>query len=188
MITKICRVRVSTRAIPPPTRLIAYQTALSQGALSGPSLWRRFCQEIFRGRNFVRKDALVEHMDDAARMNIEVVSPDVNASGVEFTVRDGEKFILGWLRSRVAGGGCRGSKFPAARAKEGLFRDMFDFCERIDAGALQSFYDRGTLIKAGAFDSLGAKRSQLLAVVDRALQSGAAALADRRSGPEKLIW
>ena len=44
-----------------------------------------------------------------------------------------------------------------------------------------------TLIKAGAFDSFGAKRSQLLAVVDRALQSGAAALADRRSGQKSLF-
>ena len=44
-----------------------------------------------------------------------------------------------------------------------------------------------TLIKAGAFDSLKARRSQLLAALDRALQSGAAVLADRRSGQKSLF-
>ena len=44
-----------------------------------------------------------------------------------------------------------------------------------------------TLIKAGAFDSFGARRSQLTAVIDRAMQSGAAAVADRRSGQKSLF-
>ncbi len=43
----------------------------------------------------MRKDSLVEHMDDAARMNIEVVPPDVNTSHVEFAVGDGK--ILLWI-------------------------------------------------------------------------------------------
>jgi DNA polymerase-3 subunit alpha len=44
-----------------------------------------------------------------------------------------------------------------------------------------------SLIKAGAFDSLGARRASLAAVLDRALQTGAAALADRRSGQKGLF-
>ena len=44
-----------------------------------------------------------------------------------------------------------------------------------------------TLIKAGAFDSFGHRRAQLMAVVERAIQSGAAALADRRSGQKSLF-
>jgi DNA polymerase-3 subunit alpha len=43
------------------------------------------------------------------------------------------------------------------------------------------------LIKAGAFDSLKAKRSQLMAAIDRAMQCGAAVLADRRSGQRGLF-
>src|SRR5690606_27131328 len=44
-----------------------------------------------------------------------------------------------------------------------------------------------TLIKAGAFDSLGAKRAQLMAALDRAMQAGASVLADRRCGQKGLF-
>ena len=63
---------------------------------------------------------------------------------------------------------------------------MFEFCERVDPQAC----NRATieaLVKAGAFDSLGAKRAQLMAAIDRAMQSGAAAAADRRSGQRGLF-
>jgi DNA polymerase-3 subunit alpha len=63
---------------------------------------------------------------------------------------------------------------------------LFDFCERLDPQACGRAVIE-TLIKAGAFDSLGAKRSQLMAVIDRAMQSGAAVLADRRSGQRGLF-
>ncbi len=43
----------------------------------------------------------------------------------------------------------------AARRADGPFRDMFDFCERVDPGQI-SRSTIETLIKAGAFDSLGA--------------------------------
>jgi DNA polymerase-3 subunit alpha len=74
----------------------------------------------------------------------------------------------------------------AARAKGGEFRSLFDFCERVDAQQV----GRGTiesLIKAGAFDSLGARRAQLMAVVERAVQAGVAVHADRRSGQKGLF-
>jgi DNA polymerase-3 subunit alpha len=63
---------------------------------------------------------------------------------------------------------------------------LFDFCERVDAQAC----NRATiesLVKAGAFDSLGARRAQLMAAIERAIQSGAAAAADRRSGQRGLF-
>jgi DNA polymerase-3 subunit alpha len=44
-----------------------------------------------------------------------------------------------------------------------------------------------SLIKAGAFDSLGAARARLFAAIDRAMQSGAAAAADRRRGQLALF-
>ena len=62
----------------------------------------------------------------------------------------------------------------ASEIAGGPFRDLFDFCERVDAAACNRATVE-TLIKAGAFDSFGARRSQLTAVIDRAMQSGAAA-------------
>src|SRR5205807_1980849 len=72
------------------------------------------------------------------------------------------------------------------RQAGGPFRDLFDFCERVDpSGAGRATIE--TLIKAGAFDSLAAKRSQLNAVIDRAVQSGQALVADRKSGQKSLF-
>jgi DNA polymerase-3 subunit alpha len=74
----------------------------------------------------------------------------------------------------------------AARQRDGEFRSLFDLCERVDAQICNRTTIE-TLIKAGALDSVGAKRSQQMAVVDRALQSGASASADRRSGQKNLF-
>ncbi len=163
--------------------LIAYQTAYLKAHYPVEFMAALLTGDI-PGRNFMRKDALVEHLDDAARMNIEVVPPNVNSSHVEFAVADGRiHFGLAAVKSC---GGAAAEAIVAARQKHGPFRDLFDFCERVDAGACNRATIE-TLIKAGAFDSLGAKRAQLLAAVDRALQSGAAALADRRSGQKSLF-
>ncbi len=136
------------------------------------------------GRNFQRKDALVEHLEDCRRMGIEVVAPDVNSSEVDFAV-DGKKIFFALSAIKGCGGGAA-QALVAARQKDGPFQDLFDFCERVEAAACNRSTVE-TLIKAGAFDSFGAQRSQLMAVLDRALQAGASALADRRSGQQSLF-
>ena len=131
------------------------------------------------GRNFKSKDSLVEHLEDCRRMNIEVVPPDVNTCDPDFTVADG-KIQFGLSAIKACGGGAA-EAIAAERKKNGPFKSMFDFCERVDP----QLCNRATieaLIKAGAFDSSGGHRAQFMAVLDRALQSGAAAAADRRSG------
>jgi len=135
-------------------------------------------------RNFTRKDSTVEHLEDCARMNIEVVPPDVNRSQPEFTVADGKIFF--GLAAIKGCGTSAAEAITAARQAGGPFRSLFDFCERVDPGTVNRSTIE-TLIKAGAFDSLGARRSQLSAVVERALQAGAAKAADRRSGQMGLF-
>jgi DNA polymerase-3 subunit alpha len=135
-------------------------------------------------RNFKTKDSLVEHLEDCRRMNIEVMAPDVNRSDADFTVIDGK---IAFGLAAIKGCGTQAAlAISATRNLGGPIRSLFDFCARVDAsqcnrGAIES------LIKAGAFDSLGAGRSQLAAALDRALQTGAAALADRRSGQKGLF-
>jgi len=130
-------------------------------------------------RNFTRKDSTVEHLEDCQRMKIDVVPPNVNRCEPEFTVAEGE--IIFGLAAVKGCGTSAAQAILAARRAGGPFRNLFDFCERVDPGTV----NRSTieaLIKAGAFDSLGARRAQWFHLVDRALQSGAAAAADRRSG------
>jgi DNA polymerase-3 subunit alpha len=136
------------------------------------------------GRNFKKKDSLVEHLEDCRRMEIDVVPPDVNRSDADFTVAEGKIFV-----GLCAIKGCGSSAVAAlskARRDGGSFRNIFDFCERVDPSQV----NRSTieaLVKAGAFDSLSAHRSQIMAVIDRALQAGASLHADRRSGQKGLF-
>lgn len=135
-------------------------------------------------RNFRKKDPLVEHLEDCQRMNVEVLPPDVNHSGVDFTVSGG-KIRFGLSAIKGCGEGAAAG-IAAERAARGPFRDLFDFCERLDPATVNRTAVE-SLIKAGAFDSLGARRAQWFAVIDRAFQSGAAAAVDRRSGQKGLF-
>ena len=132
-------------------------------------------------RNFTRKDSTVEHLEDCTRMKIEVVPPDVNRSEPEFAVAEG-RIVFG-LAAVKGCGHSAAQAISAARAAAGPFRSLFDFCERVDPGTVNRSTIE-TLIKAGALDSLpgSPRRAQLFGAVDRALQSGAAKAADRRSG------
>ncbi len=163
--------------------LIAYQTAYLKTHYPVEFMAALLSADI-PGRNFKRKDSLVEHLEDCERMGIEVVLPDVNHSDVDFSVADG-KIYFALSAIRGCGGGAA-EAIVAARRKEGPFADLFDFCERVDAAACNRATIE-TLIKAGTMDDFAPRRSQLLAVVDRALQSGASALADRRRGQKSLF-
>lgn len=163
--------------------LIAYQTAYLKTHYPVEFMAALLSGDI-PGRNFKKKDSLVEHMEDCERMGITVVPPDVNSSDVDFSVRDGKIYFA--LSAIKGCGGSAGEAVVAARQKGGRFKDLFDFCERVDVSQCNKAAIE-TLVKAGAMDSFGARRAQLTAVIERALQSGASALADRRSGQKSLF-
>ncbi|MHC4401789.1 MAG: DNA polymerase III subunit alpha [Planctomycetota bacterium] len=135
-------------------------------------------------RNFTRKDSTVEHLEDCTRMGVELLPPDVNRSEAEYTVADG-KIVFG-LAAIKGCGVAAADAVSAERSQGGPFRSLFDFYERIDPGTVNRSTVE-TLVKAGAFDSLTDNRAQLFHVIDRAVQSGAAAAADRRSGQMGLF-
>ena len=163
--------------------LIAFQTAYLKAHYP-----REFMAALLTGdiphRNFVRKDSLVEHMEDCQRMGIEVCPPSVNQSGVKFAVADGK--ILFAMSAIKGCGGSAAEAIVDERERNGPFINLFDFCERVEASQCNRSSIE-TLIKAGAMDCFGAHRSQLLAALDRALQAGATAAADRRSGQKNLF-
>jgi DNA polymerase-3 subunit alpha len=136
------------------------------------------------GRNYKIKDSVVEHLDDCRRMGIEVVPPDINASCADFTVAGG-KIHYGLTAIKGCSHGAA-EAIAAARQASGRFRDIFDFCERVDPAAC-SRASIETLIKAGAFDSTGAARAQCMAVLERAFQHGTARWQDKRSGQKNMF-
>ncbi|MGE0609309.1 MAG: DNA polymerase III subunit alpha [Pirellulales bacterium] len=163
--------------------LIAYMTAYLKTHYKVEFMAALLSGDI-SGRNFKKKDALVEHMEDCRRMGIEVCPPNVNQSNADFAV-DGTKVFFGL--SAVKGcGGSAGAGIMAARKKDGPFKSIFDFCERVDPQTAGRAVIE-SLIKAGAFDCTGGNRNQLMQALDRAMQSGASAHADRRAGQRGLF-
>jgi DNA polymerase-3 subunit alpha len=136
------------------------------------------------GRNFKKKDALVEHVEDCRRMGIEVSPPDVNASLPDFSVSEGR--ILFGLAA-IKGCGVQAAEAIAAdRGRQGPYRDLHDFCSRLDPSVVNKTAIEN-LAKAGALDGLGGHRGAILAGIERAMAAGAARLADRKSGQKNLF-
>jgi len=163
--------------------LIAYMTAYLKAHYPVEFMAALLSCDI-PGRNFKNKDALVEHLEDCQRMEIEVAPPNVNTCEPDFAVIDGSiHFGLSAIKSCGVGAA---EAISAERKKNGPFSSLFDFTERVDSqGCNRSTIE--TLIKSGAFDSLGGHRAQYMAVLDRALQAGAAAATDRRRGQKGLF-
>lgn len=111
-----------------------------------------------------RKLAL--YINDCAKMGISVLPPDVNSSYARFTV-EGEAIRFGLLAVKNVGGGII-EALVSERAK-GRYGTFMEFCERISHNELNKKAIE-SLIKAGAFDSTGAKRSQLLSSFERIVE------------------
>ncbi|MCO8122184.1 DNA polymerase III subunit alpha [Stieleria sp. TO1_6] len=163
--------------------LVAFQTAYLKAHYPVEFMASLLSSDI-DGRNFKRKDALVEHMEDCDRMGIEVLPACVNTSEADFSVADGKiPFAMSAIKSC---GGSTAISIQKERQANGPFKDIFDFCERVDPQACNKSSIE-TLIKAGAMDCFGAKRSQLVAVIEKAMQAGAAIQADKKSGQASLF-
>lgn len=134
-------------------------------------------------------DRINEHTEDARRMGIQVVPPDVNQSDVEFTVI-GDKISFGMGAIKGVGEAAVGA-IAAERQANGPFRDLFDLTERVDPKVLPKG-NLEILIRAGACDSLSPtpknpNRAQLMEAVDRAVQAAMARLRDKAAGQKSLF-
>jgi DNA polymerase-3 subunit alpha len=163
--------------------LIAYQTAYLKAHYPVEFMAALLSGDI-PGRNFKTKDSLVEHLEDCRRMGVAVLPPDVNRSDTDFAVTDG-KISFGLSAIKGCGSGAA-EAIATARRQDGPFKNLFDFCERVDPHSCGRAVIE-TLVKAGACDALGARRAQLMASIERAMQCGAALLADRKSGQRGLF-
>jgi DNA polymerase-3 subunit alpha len=112
-------------------------------------------------------EKVVKYIREARDMSITVLPPDVNSSDLYFTpVGEAVRFGLAAIKN-VGENTVRG--IVAAREKLGGFRSLFQFCDSVDARLLNRRVLE-SLIKSGAMDSLGGRRAQLFAVIDRAME------------------
>jgi DNA polymerase-3 subunit alpha len=131
---------------------------------------------------------VVKYINECRDMGIKVLPPDVNSSDFDFTPVDGGaesgiRFGLGAIKNVGANAV---ESIVTARAEGGKFGSLFDFCERVDLGAVNRRMIE-SFIKAGAMDSLEGTRSQLMAVIDSAMEHGVRVSKDRESGQSGLF-
>jgi DNA polymerase-3 subunit alpha len=131
-----------------------------------------------------KTDKLVEYIDEAKKLGIEVLPPDVNASLVDFAVV-GDQIRFGLAAVKGVGENAVRAILDAREAK-GLFVDLFDLVKRVDQKAAnRKVYE--ALIKCGALDRLPGNRAQLLDALEAALDVAAQEARDREMGQASLF-
>jgi DNA polymerase-3 subunit alpha len=129
-------------------------------------------------------DKIVMYIAECKDMGIPVLPPDVNESELPFH-SSGGKIRFGMLAIRNVGAGAIQSILEHRRAN-GRFQSLFQFCEAVDSRAVNKRVLE-SLIKSGALDSLGWRRSQLMALADAAIEQGQKSQRDRNSGQKGLF-
>ena len=127
---------------------------------------------------------LIKYIRECQQLGIDVLPPNVNESYLDFSI-SGKGIRFGLCAVKNVGDSAIES-IVAAREEKDPFESIFDFCERVD---LRSANRKCTesLIKCGAFDSLGGHRAQLLEALDVAIEAGQSAQRDREIGQASLF-
>ncbi|WP_375761320.1 DNA polymerase III subunit alpha [Corallococcus exercitus] len=128
-------------------------------------------------------DKVVKHIGEARESGTQVLPPDVNQSDMAFGAVEGKiRFGLGAIKG--VGEGAIESILEAR--KEGPFKSLFDFCERVD-GRRVNRKVLEALVKAGAFDFEKRPRAQLFETIERAMNRGSSSQKDRAAGQSSLF-
>jgi DNA polymerase III subunit alpha len=125
------------------------------------------------------KDKVPFFVAQCEDMGIEVLPPDVNQSGHDFKVVEGNiRFGL----DAVKGLGYQAVEaIIRAREEDGPFTSVWDFCRRVDCQAVNKKAS-DSLVKCGAFDSLPGTRTGMMEALPRAQSAGVQAQQDALSG------
>jgi len=130
---------------------------------------------MFFGNTSSRK--LKQYVSEAKMLGIQVKLPHINESEYDFTLTgDGIQFGLASIKNV----GQRAADYIVTERKKRPFKDLYDFCYRIDPRIVPERTVQA-LVLAGCFDSLGSHRASLLASLDDLL----IAAKEYRSGVEE---
>ncbi len=136
--------------------------------------------------NAGQSDRVQRYIANCQAMGIEVLPPDVNASGTDFTPV-GERILFGLSAVRNLGDGAIRSLIEQ-RDADGPFQDLADLCDRLPGQTLNR-RALESLIHCGALDALepGGNRAQLMADLDLVLDWASGRAKDRASGQGNLF-
>ncbi len=162
--------------------LVSYQTAYLRA--NHPVAFLAACMSLAQANT----EKLASLRQDAMRLGISVLPPDVNFSGADFTV---EKLPDGTLAIRYALGAIKRigaaamAQIAEARGAK-KFTDLADFAARIDAKSATRGHLE-TLAKAGAFDSIVPNRAQVFALAETLSRRAQSQAEEQESGQTGLF-
>jgi DNA polymerase-3 subunit alpha len=159
---------------------IGYQTAYLKTHYTAEFMAALLSSEIDDGN---KRLVMVDHIADAKKLGVDVLPPDINSGQPDFDVKNGQ-ITFGLTAIKGLGRGAA-EEIVRARAQGGRFKDLFDFCERVD-GRIVSKAAVERVIKAGAMDAFG-RRSALTLAVEKAFSAAEQRMADRKRGQKNFF-
>ena len=129
-------------------------------------------------------DKLMQFRQEAQRLGISVVPPSVNASAVDFAVKDGAVVYSLAALKNVGTGAI--AALVEARNQGGNFSSLADFARRVDAKTMNR-RALESMIKAGAFDCLHPNRAQLFQAIDLLIGMSQRAQSASAAGQDDLF-
>ena len=159
--------------------LIAYQTAWLKAHYPGPFMAAVLTSELDN------TDKLVLSLEECKTLGLKVLPPDINHSEHTFTVKGNDSIQYG-LGAIKGVGESAVESILTAKNQHGLFKDLSEFCLNVD---LKKVNRRAieVLIRAGALDTLGLDRAQLVSALDGVLKIAEQSLKNLKSRQADLF-
>lgn len=129
-------------------------------------------------------DKVVQYINEARELGLEVLPPSVSESGFKFTVVGEQRIRFGLGAIRNVGWGAIESIIAARDG--GAFESLADFVQRIDLRLCNKRVVE-SLVAAGACDGLGGHRAQLIAALDEVLGEAQLRQQEREAGQASLF-
>ncbi|HTH97908.1 MAG TPA: DNA polymerase III subunit alpha, partial [Stellaceae bacterium] len=165
-----------------PYAFIAYQTAYLKA--NHPVAFMAATMSLDAGNT----DKLNVFRQELQRQGVRLLPPDINKSGVEFTVEmapvlegEGHAEAVRYALSAIKGVGADAmAAIVAERHAKGPYKDLFDLAERLDT---KQFNKRQfeNLTKAGGFDSINPNRAQTFQAAELMMRHASVAAEERQS-------
>ncbi len=130
-------------------------------------------------------DKVVTFIDECRDLGLTIAPPDVNNCQYRFTATDDESILYG-LGAVKGVGEAAIEAVIESREKDGEFKDLFDFCRRVDPRKVNRRVIEA-LIRSGAMDPLGPNRATLMAALPDAMRVAEQYLRDTAAGQDDLF-
>jgi DNA polymerase-3 subunit alpha len=154
--------------------LVSYQTAWLKAHYPAEFMAATMSSEM------QNTDKIVIFIEECRAMKQPLKLPDVNEGEFMFTVNERGEIIYGLGAIKGLGEGPVESILEA-RASGGPFKDLFDFCERIDPRKVNKRAIEA-LIRSGSFDDLGVERAVLMVAMPEAMKAAEQTANNRNAG------